>query len=37
MSDQRLPRSRHETLFWIAASILAFILFIVLMQNAVGS
>ena len=36
MSNQRIPKSRHETIFWVAVILLAAVMLLFLMQTAVG-
>ncbi|TWU50543.1 hypothetical protein Poly51_38350 [Rubripirellula tenax] len=36
MSDQRVPRTRSETAFWIIACILAVVFLFTMLQSVVG-
>jgi hypothetical protein len=36
MSDQRLPSTRHEVIFWLIVSVLAIIIALVFMQRSIG-
>jgi len=36
MSHERIPKSNHETVFWIAVGILTVIMLLFLMQSALG-
>ncbi|SMP42736.1 hypothetical protein SAMN06265222_101831 [Neorhodopirellula lusitana] len=36
MSDQRIPRTHSENVFWVIAAIIAIVFVLALMQNAVG-